>query len=293
MANERASAAIAVGLLLGSLILAMCAAPVPPPIAGKPPPLPTPVLLLPDRAGEQRLWGAAGLSPFFVALARTEDRLSPAPLRIVQIGDSHTAADAFSGQMREAFQTRYGRAGRGWLPAGVPFKYYNPRLVFVSEEGWRHEGPTSGAPPEALGLDALVAVNRGRPARMSLESTEPAGFDRLAIEYVAQPGGGDLAVVVDDNAPNSARDRGRHVPRRAQDGVDRRRRPQCRLVGGGRVADGADRLGCRARRPRRHLREPRHDRRPHIAPRPDQPGDGRLRTRRQPSGADRRRVRHQ
>jgi lysophospholipase L1-like esterase len=197
MANERVSATAALALVLGSAILAMCAAPVRPPAVLKAPPLPVPELLLPDRAGEPRLWGAAGLTRFFAALRRTEEKQTAAPLRVVQIGDSHTAADAFSGRLREAFQNRYGGAGRGWLPAGVPFKYYNPRLVSVAEEGWRHQGPTNGAPPEALGLDALVAVNDGRRADMTLRSTDPAGFDRLAVEYLAQPEGGDLTVAVD------------------------------------------------------------------------------------------------
>ncbi len=35
---------------------------------------------------------------------------------IIQLGDSHTAADFFTGALRTALQQRYGNAGPGWLP---------------------------------------------------------------------------------------------------------------------------------------------------------------------------------
>ncbi|WP_283126289.1 SGNH/GDSL hydrolase family protein [Providencia stuartii] len=38
-------------------------------------------------------------------------------IHIVQIGDSHTAADFFSGELRTLFQQRYGDAGPGFVPA--------------------------------------------------------------------------------------------------------------------------------------------------------------------------------
>ncbi|MEY2631518.1 MAG: hypothetical protein RIR00_172 [Pseudomonadota bacterium] len=40
------------------------------------------------------------------------------PLRILHIGDSHTAAIAFSGRLRELWQQRYGDGGPGLLPPG-------------------------------------------------------------------------------------------------------------------------------------------------------------------------------
>ena len=35
--------------------------------------------------------------------------------RIVQIGDSHTAGDFFTGGLRAALQERWGNAGAGWV----------------------------------------------------------------------------------------------------------------------------------------------------------------------------------
>jgi hypothetical protein len=103
-----------------------------------PPPAPPPPV-------EQRLSSPAALAPFFTALAALEQRQSQQPVRIIQIGDSHTANDSLSGHLRELFQGRFGNAGRGWLPAGVPYKYYRPQLVSVSENGWRHFKPTGAS----------------------------------------------------------------------------------------------------------------------------------------------------
>jgi len=64
--------------------------------------------------------GAAALRPFFTALAQLDMKRTRQAVRILQIGDSHTANDAFSGRMRERLQSRFGAAGLGWLPAGIP-----------------------------------------------------------------------------------------------------------------------------------------------------------------------------
>ena len=164
-------------------------------------PLPPPALLAADAAGDRRLSSPAGLRPFFAALEQLERKPPAKPVRILQIGDSHTANDAFSGRMREALQARFGAAGRGWLPAGIPFKYFRPRLVSVAELGWRHLGPADVAPAEAIGIDATVAVSEQRGAQMTLVSSEPEGFNRLAIEFLAQPQGGTLSIRIDQRRP--------------------------------------------------------------------------------------------
>jgi lysophospholipase L1-like esterase len=117
----------------------------------------------------------------------------------MQIGDSHTANDSLSGRLRDRFQARFGPAGRGWLPAGIPFKYYRPHLVDVSENGWQHVKPSDHT-GVVLGLDAIAAVSQPPDASMTIESTDPAGFDRFAVEYFAQPNGAAFTVAVDGGA---------------------------------------------------------------------------------------------
>lgn len=153
------------------------------------------------------------MQPFFTALAGLETGQARQPVRVLQLGDSHTANDAFSGRLRESLQARFGAAGRGWLPPGIPFRYYRPRLVEVAAAGWRQFGPhptpralRAGTPidagPEApLGLDAAVAESERPGARMTLTSGEAQGFDRLGLEFVARPNGPPLSVQIDRRPP--------------------------------------------------------------------------------------------
>src|SRR5205809_1055182 len=104
----------------------------------------------------QHLAGAVSLRPLFVALRGLEQHRARRPVRIMQIGDSHTANDSFSGRLRERLQERFGKAGRGWLPAGVPFAYYRPALVTVTEAGWRHVRPGDAGAGDAFGLDGAA-----------------------------------------------------------------------------------------------------------------------------------------
>jgi lysophospholipase L1-like esterase len=147
------------------------------------------------------LVGATALRPFFAALAAVERQAARQPVRILQIGDSHTANDAFSGRLRERLQQRFGAAGRGWLPAGIPFKYYRPQLVTVDESGWHHLAPADDA--KRLGLDAGVAEATEPGARMTLSADESDGFDRVAIEFIARPHGEPLLLQIDDHPAQS------------------------------------------------------------------------------------------
>jgi lysophospholipase L1-like esterase len=154
----------------------------------------------PPPAPAARLSSPETLTPFFTALAALDGKATRQPVRILQIGDSHTANDSFSGRMRERLQARFGESGRGWLPAGIPFKYYRPHSVSVSESGWQHVKPNDHA-AVALGLDAIAAISQPPDASMTIESTEPAGFDRFAVEFLTRPDGPAFTVAVDDGTP--------------------------------------------------------------------------------------------
>ena len=140
------------------------------------------------------------LSPFFAVLGSLDGNAARQPVRVLQIGDSHTANDSLSGRLRDRLQARFGSAGRGWLPAGIPFKYYRPHLVTVTESGWQHVKPSDHA-GLALGLDASAAISQPADAVMTVEGTEPLGFDRLAVEFLTQPNGASFTVSLDGGAP--------------------------------------------------------------------------------------------
>ena len=141
---------------------------------------------------------APSLGPLFDQLAQLESGQRDRPVVIVQIGDSHTAGDRFSGRLRQRFQDRFGAAGRGVLPPGVPFDYYEPTLVTMEQTvDWDLANSFSSS---ATGLFAVTGLRNStdEPDQVvAVESVEPDGFDQVAIGMVLQPGGGSFAVTVD------------------------------------------------------------------------------------------------
>src|SRR5260370_40249979 len=63
---------------------------------------------------------AAALIPFFEQLYRHQKGEMPGPLRILHYGDSHTAADEWTGDLRAHFQEKFGDGGAGYSYAGRP-----------------------------------------------------------------------------------------------------------------------------------------------------------------------------
>ncbi len=59
------------------------------------------------------------------------------PLRIVQLGDSHTAGDYFSGQLRMLLQRDYGDAGIGWLTPGYIPNQRSAQVLLRNPNQWK------------------------------------------------------------------------------------------------------------------------------------------------------------
>lgn len=123
---------------------------------------------------------------------------SPSPTTVIQLGDSHTAGDKFSGVLRALFQQRYGGAGRGEMGAGLPFGFFEPTLVAVVQtDGWRVENSRSGAAYGPFSISGYTVVGDNPSDSMVLQSTETAGFDVVEIGAFSHPGGGSVEVLVD------------------------------------------------------------------------------------------------
>ena len=159
----------------------------------------------PDSLAERQAAGrealsenAAGLAPFFDDLYALEVGLAADPIVIVQLGDSHTAGDRFSGRLRALFQEEFGAAGRGVLPPGEPFPYFEPTLVSLSQsDGWSPLASFPGNPGGLFGHSGLRLVGGGSNDRLNLASTEPEGFTNVILGVVVQPSGGSFVVAVD------------------------------------------------------------------------------------------------
>lgn len=112
------------------------------------------------------------LAGVFAALAETEAGTGDRPVHILQIGDSHTAGDRITGKLRIDLQHRFGRAGRGAMPPGVPWDGYAPYQVTVAQRGWVMETapllPPNGSTMQRMGVSGLRAVGL-RDAVMGFE----------------------------------------------------------------------------------------------------------------------------
>jgi len=138
------------------------------------------------------------LLPFFNALKGLQTGTRKDPVTILQIGDSHTAGDFLSGQMRALLQAKFGTAGRGIVPPGLPDKYYRPDLIQVTEsDNWKRTRAANPDTTEKFGVAGVIQRAAAPRQTMTLSSTEDTGFDHGFVEVLG-PGKFNLTV---DNAP--------------------------------------------------------------------------------------------
>jgi len=79
---------------------------------------------------------------------------------IIVMGDSHTAADFLSGQLRQRFQDKYGNGGIGFIsPVAVPGNRYG-NVSFSKAKGWKLENSRrQNNPVFTLGGNIVTAVS--------------------------------------------------------------------------------------------------------------------------------------
>lgn len=65
-----------------------------------------------------------------------EDKKRQEPIRIMQLGDSHTAGDYFSGQLRLRLQNQFGDAGIGWLTPGYITNQRSSQVLLRNTGKW-------------------------------------------------------------------------------------------------------------------------------------------------------------
>ncbi len=140
---------------------------------------------------------ASTLAPFFARLQSLEEGKAE-QLRILQLGDSHTAGDYLSGRLRQLFQQKFGDAGRGMMVAGYPFSGLRQDEVKVTHSGhWSYFNSFQATAPGPFGITGFRAESRSINAELTLTVVAEAGFERAAIEVVRRPEGGKLEAWVD------------------------------------------------------------------------------------------------
>ncbi|MGD0642054.1 MAG: hypothetical protein ABSC22_15005, partial [Roseiarcus sp.] len=119
-------------------------------------------------------------------------------LTILQLGDSHTAADYFTGRVRERLQQVFGSGGTAYIVPGKPHLGVRSAL-FESDasEGWTYEALQKSDEKRRFYLSGFNAVARRAGASLSLRARGGLPYNRLEVAFLKQPGGGRAEVLVD------------------------------------------------------------------------------------------------
>ena len=119
-------------------------------------------------------------------------------VRILQLGDSHTAADFFSGELRRRLQARFGIGGAGYLTAGKPHLGVRSDIAKVTtSSGWTYQALQKSEDVSQFWLSGFNAVSTTPGNSITYSSDTAMSFDSIEVEAVRQPHGGTLEVRLD------------------------------------------------------------------------------------------------
>jgi lysophospholipase L1-like esterase len=125
-------------------------------------------------------------------------------LAILQIGDSHTSADFFSGELRQRLQERYGSGGAGYLPAGRPhIGVRSSALKLAASAGWTYQALQKSDNVSQFWLSGFNAITSAAGETLTFTSDNASVFDSIEIEALRQPGGGTIEISLDGNVKSS------------------------------------------------------------------------------------------
>jgi lysophospholipase L1-like esterase len=126
-------------------------------------------------------------------------------LVILQIGDSHTAADYFSGEVRARLQQRYGNGGVGYIVAGKPtVGVRSNTLKIAASPGWTYHAIQHSDNVPEFWLSGFNAVASAAGESLTFTSDTLVPFDSIEIEALRQPGGGAIDISLDGAVKSSA-----------------------------------------------------------------------------------------
>ncbi len=126
-------------------------------------------------------------------------------LVILQIGDSHTAADYFTGELRQKLQARYGNGGVGYLDAGKPhIGVRSGAMKITASPGWTYHAIQRSDNIAEFWLSGFNAVATASGETLTFASDTPVPFDSIEIEALRQPGGGSVDISLDGAVKSSA-----------------------------------------------------------------------------------------
>lgn len=145
----------------------------------------------------------APVDPNLAALARKFKASARSSISIVQLGDSHTAADLFSGEMRRLLQEQYGDGGIGFVSATpVPGTRYQTVILNTAKRQWNLVSARNQQSTQ-FPLGGYLSIPAAAAARVNIVAREPS-TQRYRISALYQTVS-DASLDAEDNMGRSTR----------------------------------------------------------------------------------------
>jgi len=139
----------------------------------------------------------AALSSFFKALDDMKNGRRLEPVRVAHYGDSHTAADILTADIRHQFQRDFGDGGPGYIIARNPFSTPRRGVTSGATTGWSVDGIGKNAGNDGFyGLAGISLTTEKADERMWLETN----CNHFEVYYLRWPGGGTIDITVDGSS---------------------------------------------------------------------------------------------
>lgn len=121
------------------------------------------------------------------------------PIAILQLGDSHTAADFFTGQIRRRLEAEFGDGGAGYVAPGRPHPgVRNSALRIEASAGWTYSSLQGAKDNRSqFMLSGFEAVATAPGETLTYTAERPMAWDLIEVETAVQPGGGAIAISLD------------------------------------------------------------------------------------------------
>ncbi len=139
------------------------------------------------------------LDAFFSRLSLLKTGQGQQMVRILQIGDSHTAGDFLSGDLRDRFQSSFGNAGIGARVPGYAYPGLREKDYSVTQTGyWQFHNSLTDPGFADYGISGFTAVSRTAGASMTMTPVNAQGFDFAFVDFVRHPQGGSFEIWLDN-----------------------------------------------------------------------------------------------
>lgn len=148
----------------------------------------------PQQPVNNKIENPAALDNFFRALTQIKSGRRIEPVRVMHYGDSHTAADILTAEIRRNFQRDFGDGGAGYISIKNQFSTRRRGVETGASSGWTIDGiGTSGTNDGIYGLSGFSMTTMRAGESAWLETI----CNHFELYYLRQPGGGTIDILVD------------------------------------------------------------------------------------------------